>query len=114
MTEVRSKIDKLKSSIKLSKLMIKTWKEERSNEEWLNKRIKDQEKIKRDAEKELEKLKSYTERAPIEIDKLEKSIRYDEKELMLLENAKLIEKIRKLKEQLENNNAKNSSDQEIS
>ena len=100
MTEIRSKIVKYVSSIELSELMIKTWTE-RSNKEYADSKIREQEKIISDAQDRISSIRSDFESADDEIQQLKESIKYDKKQLILIGNAKLIEKLKKLKEHLE-------------
>ena len=95
-TEKRSKIVVLLSSIEMSKMMIKTWTD-RSQQEYLDSNITEQEKIIADAQARISKIRNDFESANDEIKQLRESIKYDTKCLIVLENAKLIEKLKSMK-----------------
>jgi len=107
----RSRVAVLKSAIELSELMIKTWTE-RSRQEFLDINIKEQEKIISDAQSRIDEFRKNFETASDEIKQLRQSIKYDLRQLVLLENAKLIEKLKKMKEFLEIPNEKDNTDKE--
>ena len=95
-TEKRSKIVVLLSSIEMSELMIKIWTE-RSQQEYLDSNVTEQEKIIADAQARISKIRNDFESADDEIKQLKESIKYDRKCLIILENAKLIEKLKSMK-----------------
>ncbi len=92
----------------MSELMIKIWTE-RSHQEYLDLNVEEQEKIIIDAQKQISEVRSNFESAEHEINRLKQSIKYDKKHLILLENAKLIEKLKQMKGLL---NEKDHNDKE--
>jgi len=97
--EIKQKIISLKESMKLDDVIVKT------NLSYLdvdqcNERISEQQVILDEANHKIEKIQSQYDNAVMEIGKIERTQRYDKRQIVLLENYAKIQKIKDLVEQI--------------
>jgi len=95
------KIKVLKSSISLITIELKLWKR-RSTDEHLQKLIQEQEIILAEANAKITEYRNNHAMASAKILKLERSMRFKKKELAIIENAKAIQKLKELQDELKN------------
>ena len=93
--EIKQKIISLKESMKLDDVIVKT------NLSYLdvdqcNERIFEQQVILNHARSQIEKIRSQHDNAVLEIGKIERTQRYDKRQIVLLENYAKIQKIKDL------------------
>ena len=109
--EIRTKIRRLKESIKLDEIMIRNHERDRDKKNY-EERIAKQKAIMLEAEKSIAKIRHQRKTARSKISKVKQSMRYSKKQLLKLKNYDSIEKLLQLARELrkETKDGKTDSD----